>query len=133
MANRYEDISLFITPLSAIVPFLTPLNAVASSLNSMIQRVGSSVAYTRLALPSYNSSLRVMLDLPVQSRLYCSSTHGSPCPCCPPLPPGVVSPPQAVPRPAHPPVPRSATPAELRSLHRRYRPSPLERRPASAR
>src|SRR5450756_1363068 len=104
MANRYEDISLFITPLSAIVPFLTPLNAVASSLNSMIQRVGSSVPYTRLALPSYNSSLRVMLDLPVQSRLYCSSAYGSLCPCCPPRPPGVVSPPQAVPRPARPPV-----------------------------
>src|SRR5450830_38778 len=108
MANRYEDISLFITPLSAIVPFLTPLNA-----------VGSSVPYTRLALPSYNSSLRVMLDLPVQSRPYCSSAHGSPCPCCPPLPPGVVSLPQAVPRPARPPVPQSAAPAEQRSSHRR--------------
>ena len=43
---------LFTTPLPTMVPFLSALNAVASSLKYWMTMFRSLVAYTILALPS---------------------------------------------------------------------------------
>jgi len=51
-SNSAADIRLLTTPLPTIVPRLSALNAVASSLKYWMTVPGRLVAYTILALPS---------------------------------------------------------------------------------